>query len=304
VITHGKIFRSVLAVLSAFALSAAAAHADGYSAVIAYGDSLSDNGNLFAAVGLPTAPYFQGRVSNGPVTVEQLASMLNAPLADFAWAGATTGIGNGLDSGTQTSIGFLSLPGMLTELAGYPLPPAPVIPTALFFVWGGANDYEAAGSPTVAAANIITIAKTLQAAGAKNIVVPNLPNLGLTPEFYGSADATQFSLTFNQALLAGLPPGVFLFDTYSLLNGIVANPAAYGFSNVTQPCFNGTTVCANPNQYLFWDDIHPTTYADSILASQIRGGITPEPSTLALLGTGFAGLLTLVQTRRRARTSA
>ena len=297
-ITHTKIFRAVLSVLSAFALSTAAAHADGYSAVIAYGDSLSDNGNLFAAVGLPTAPYFQGRLSNGPVTVEQLASMLNTPLTDFAWAGATTGIGNGLDSGTQTSIGFLSLPGMLTELAGYPLPPAPLVPTALFFVWGGANDYEAAGSPTVAAANIVTIVKTLQAAGAQNIVVPNLPDLGLTPEFFGSADATQFSQTFNQALAAGLPPGVTLFNTYGLLNSIVANPTMYGFTNVTQSCFDGATVCANPDQYLFWDDIHPTTYADSIVASQIRGGLTPEPSTFVLLGSGAAGLLTLLRRRR------
>jgi phospholipase/lecithinase/hemolysin len=302
VISHRKILRSVLSVLSALVLFAAAAHADGISAVIAYGDSLSDNGNLFSHVGLPAQPYFQGRLSNGPVTVEQLASMLNAPLYDFAWAGATTGIGNGLDLGTQTSIGFLSLPGMLTELAGYPLP-TPLIPTALFFVWGGANDHEAAGSPTVAAANIITIVKTLQAAGAQNIVVPNLPNLGLTPEFYGSVDATQFSLTFNQALVAGLPPGVYLFDTYGLLNGIVSDPSRYGLANVTQACFDGTTVCANPNQYLFWDDIHPTTYADSILASQIRSGVTPEPSTFALLGTGATGLLALVRKRRRSKTS-
>ena len=75
----------------------ATASASPISAVVVYGDSLSDNGNLFAATGLPGAPYFMGRRSDGPVAVEQLAASLGAPLADFAWIGATTGIGNYAD---------------------------------------------------------------------------------------------------------------------------------------------------------------------------------------------------------------
>src|ERR1035441_9762115 len=67
------------------------ASAGAYTAVIAYGDSLSDNGNLFAATGQPPAPYWNGRFSNGPVTVEYLANSLHSPLLDFAWGGATTG---------------------------------------------------------------------------------------------------------------------------------------------------------------------------------------------------------------------
>jgi outer membrane lipase/esterase len=45
----------------------AVAQADGFSAVVVYGDSLSDNGNLYAATGQPGAPYYDGRRSNGPV---------------------------------------------------------------------------------------------------------------------------------------------------------------------------------------------------------------------------------------------
>src|ERR1039458_1699715 len=68
------------------------AQAGSFNAVVVYGDSLSDNGNLFAATGQPGWPYYQGRSrSDGPVAVEQLAAALDAPLLDFAWIGATTG---------------------------------------------------------------------------------------------------------------------------------------------------------------------------------------------------------------------
>jgi cholinesterase len=292
---------SVVVVLVAFTLTA---RADSYSAVFAYGDSLSDNGNLFAAIGYPPAPYFNGRFSNGPVAVEQLAAQLGAPLIDFAWGGATTGLGNQIDGGSQTSLGALSLPGMLAELAKYPVPPA-LIPSSLFLVWGGANDFETGGSPTVAAGNIDSIVATLQADGATHILVPGLPDLGLTPEFSGAgaAAATAYTNAFNTALLAGLPPGATYFDTFAFLNGIEANPAAYGITNVTTPCFDAVamTVCSDPSQYLFWDDIHPTTSTDAILAAQFDAAVTtPEPSSILLLGSGIAAMAGLLRRRRAA----
>jgi phospholipase/lecithinase/hemolysin len=281
----------------AFSLTASASS---YSAIFAYGDSLSDNGNLFAAIGYPPAPYYNGRFSNGPVAVEQLASQLGVPLVDFAWGGATSGIGNEIDGGTQTSAGALNLPGMLAELAAYPVPPA-LVPSSLFLVWGGANDFETGGSPTVAAGNIDSIVAALQAEGATHILVPGLPDLGLTPEFYGVAAATLYTEEFNAALLAGLPSGATYFDTFAFLNGIEANAAAYGITNVTASCFTGTTVCSNPNQYLFWDDIHPTTSTDAILAAQFDAAVTtPEPSSILLVGSGIAAMAGVLRRRRAA----
>ena len=46
-------------------------------------------------------------------------------------------------------------------------------------------------------------------------------------------------------------------DIYGLYQSILANPAAFGYTNVTTPA-QGLAV--NPDQYLFWDTpSHPTT---------------------------------------------
>jgi phospholipase/lecithinase/hemolysin len=91
----------------------------------------------------------------------------------------------------------------------------------------------------------------------------------------------------NAELSATLPAGAIFYNTADLLRAIVANPAAYGLTNATDPCFNGVTVCANPGQYLFWDDFHPTTAADAIAAKAFASAV-PEPSSIVLLLTACA----------------
>src|ERR1700744_3603769 len=146
--------------------------------VVVYGDSLSDNGNLFSLIGYPPSPYYDGRFSNGPVAAEQLATALGAPLHDFAVGGATSGVGNYVDGGTQTTPGMYGLPGMQGELAASaPLLGSPIVSSSLFVVWGGANDYLTAGSPIDAAANVAALVSTLESDGAHYILVPGLPNL-------------------------------------------------------------------------------------------------------------------------------
>lgn len=277
------------------------AYAGPFNAVVVYGDSLSDNGNLFALSGQPGFPYFQGRRSNGPVAVEQLAASLNAPLVDLAFLGATTGIGNLADGGTPTSVGSFGLPGMLTEYAGSRATLTPYLANGLFVVWGGADDFLSP-SPmdttpqaiiTRAVNDELTIINGLLAQGAQHILVAGLPDLGLTPDFeqlgaLASAQGSAATDIFNAQLFAALPSGVTFYNTATLLRAIVANPAAYGLTNVTDPCFNGTTVCSNPSQYLFFDGFHPTTAADQIAANAFLSVVTPEPSAFVLLCSGLA----------------
>ena len=166
-----------------------------YSDVVVYGDSLSDNGNLFAfdKGTYPPPPYWMGRMSNGPVAVEDLAHNLRFPLLDFAWIGATSGVGNIVDGGTQTKLGTLRLPGMLTQLAATS---NLVSPTSLVIVWGGTNDFESNGfsqtTAQLAVSDILSIVAELRGLGVMKIMVPGMPDLGLTPEFHGDSQPPSF----------------------------------------------------------------------------------------------------------------
>ena len=253
------------------------------ASVVAYGDSYSDNGNL-------------GRESNGPVIVEQLAADLGVPLTDHAFVGATTGLGNLSDGGGLTSLGSQGYPGMTTSVnADWANPPTDVAST-LFVVWGGHNDILLNGQ-SQGPLNELSIVRSLQAAGAQHILVPGVMDLGLTPFGNGSSfsqQLTTISTTFNTQLQQLLPSGVIYIDPAVILQSIVANPASYNLTNVTAVC-SYSTLCIDPDQYLFWDSFHPTTKADTIFAADFAAAVTavPEPSCAVLLLTGglISGLL-------------
>ncbi len=282
-----------------------------YNSVVVYGDSLSDNGNLYNATGHqypPSPPYYEGRRSNGPVAVEQLASSLNVPIVDHAWIGATTGVGNYADGGTVTTFGSPGLPGMSSIYAATKASLTPYLSHGLFVIWGGPNDVltnypQDAPSVIVARAvsNELAIITDLLGAGARTILAPGMPDLGLTPYFQslgpaGIALGTGITNAFNTTLQAQLPSGVRYYDTAALLRDVIAHPTAYGFTNATDYYLHALT--GNPNDYVFYDDFHPSAATHAILAKEFQNATAvPEPSTLLILGSGFG--LMLVWRRRK-----
>jgi outer membrane lipase/esterase len=70
---------------------------------------------------------------------------------------------------------------------------------------------------------------------------------------------------------------------------------------VTDPCFdrNALTLCSNPDQYMFWDDVHPTSRGHRIIGDRLYAAL-PEPVTLALLAVWLAGIAGM-GTKDRAR---
>jgi phospholipase/lecithinase/hemolysin len=314
-----------------FLLTAANVWATAFTGLYAFGDSLSDSGgNPSAVLSIyklldkncdpfhPCPPYYEGRYSNGPVAVEQLAGAIlpgggtPANFFDFAVSGSTTGIGNFGDGGTATSPGGVGLPGMYQQMELYlTLSGGAADPNALYFVWGGANDFLTLDDPILAAQNIAGYVGALATAGAEHILVPNLPDLGYTPFVQGEgieALAQAFSIGFNTELamqLGGLgvlypATDIVQFDTFSFLNDVILNPADYGLSNSQDACLPSILVapCADPENHVFWDVFHPTTQAHVLIATAFAEAV-PEPGTFALLAVGLFVLMAAGSRQRK-----
>ncbi|GAC1494226.1 MAG: SGNH/GDSL hydrolase family protein [Chamaesiphon sp.] len=279
-----------------------------------FGDSLVDDGNTFNAtlkatgVGYPPPPYFGGRFSNGPVWVEDLAPLLGLtfnPNTDFAFAGATTSSNNIISS---------ALPGLQQQIDSFTaqIKAANQVadPNALYILWAGANDYLFAGvtDPTVPVNNLTQDVISLANVGAKNIMVANLPDLGQFPGTRNSPQSSPLTVLSNahnsilasslNSLSKNLDPSVNIlpFDISSLLSRAIANPGGLGFTNVTDPCLSQSgAVCANPDQYLFWDGFHPTDAGHKQVAAAALAAV-PEPSSgLGILVFGALGAASVLK---------
>ncbi len=293
----------------------APAPAGAFTALYAFGDSLSDAGNVFIGSILagkapyPAPPYFLGEFSNGPNWVEDLSGKLGLGTVfpsllggnDYAFGGATTG-----SPLTNSS----AVPNCVQQVGTFLAAHGNSAPsTGLYTVWFGTNDLalilasgasapiaqsEAQAAAAYEAGEITVLALT----GAKTFIVPLVPDLGKIPAFLAQgpaaeAAATSLASTYNTALendlrtspYASLLGGVHLLDTFGLLDDAVAHPAAYGLTDVSDPCYVAATgkVCATPNAYLSWDGVHPTAKVDAIIAADAAALLAPPRFAIAAI---------------------
>jgi phospholipase/lecithinase/hemolysin len=320
--------------LAAFAISLGVActpASAAYTSIFAFGDSLSDAGNLFSesAGMIPLAPYADGHFSNGPTWVEDLSQMLGlGPMKPFltsndgtnyAFGGAQTGPTD-INPFDPNSPVHIDLP---DQISAFNLVDPNPVKGALYTLDIGANDIMNALEDKIppakletvmmqAEANTIDSVKALVGLGARSLLFYEVPNLGLTPRFKGTAlqkTASDLAASFNAAVLNGLAGfksdglKVFTLDTYDLLGEIEADPSDFGFTNVSDPCWTGDfthpnsgTLCStdpsDQNKFLFWDEVHPTAAGHLLAAEFALDALTavPEVSTWAMMLVGFAGL--------------
>lgn len=133
--------------------------------------------------------------------------------------------------------------------------------------------------------------------GARQFLLMNVPDIGKTPAvqildimYPGIAGAaTSLTNAFNfqllgiQSLINASYPDieVRIFNAYGLLDSIITNPADYGITVTNAPCVTPNIApykCTNPNEYLFWDGLHPTKAVHKIMADAASETLnTPLP---------------------------
>ncbi|HEY1903020.1 MAG TPA: SGNH/GDSL hydrolase family protein [Terracidiphilus sp.] len=248
----------------------------------------------------PDADYTDGRFTDGADTepaaenffgvwIEQLAATFPSKPevkdsldggTNYAYGFATTGSGTGLFTfgpSDSLSVNVENVGQQITEyLATHPK----IDDKTLFVVWGGAIDvlYATSDDDVInAGINQSLNIQRLIHAGATRFILPNLPPLGLTPRLNGSpttsVPANQASALYNDVLNGGI---AFLrdfnrakhlqlaqLDVFNLFYRILAAPSQYSLVNVS---VSSQGMAVDPDTYLFWDDLHPTTRGHDILA--------------------------------------
>ena len=251
-----------------------------FTALYALGDSLSDTGRSPA----PPTNYFNGRFSNGPLWVEYLSAQLGLtynPTNNFAVSGSTTA-------------------GLASQFAG--LTPSTNLASALFTVWSGGNDFlnnaslgfNDAGWSNVIATALLNLTNAIGAVytnGAREVMAPNLPNLGQIPAVSGQPGGFPAYLDskvalYNSLLAAALTnamqqnPGLRIYplDVNSLFTRIISAPATFGVTDTTNGALEDPNLAdksfTGPGaDYLFWDNIHPTTKVHGLIAALAFQGV-------------------------------
>ncbi len=296
--------RLVSLVSTLFLLPASTSMAAG---AVFFGDSLTDSGFY-----TPYLPPGVGKFTTnpGPVWSESLANRFGwdarpffAGGNNFAAGGARVSRQPGITPQPPTD----AAPSMQQQISAYLASRhGHVDSDGPHFVWIGANDIFAIGISQSSGPDLISglspqaylaltaseaahEIKRLADAGAKQLVVLNVPDIGASPFGAsqgpaGAAGLTALSQGYNSLLFLQLQQqgvNVYVLDAFSLLHEIMADPGRYGFANVTLPacgttpsllCTSANFIAPNADQtYLFADGVHPTTAAHRLVADYIEG---------------------------------
>jgi phospholipase/lecithinase/hemolysin len=263
-----------------------------YNAIMAFGDSYTDTGNL------PSSPpdYWNGRFSNGQLWIEYVSQTQG-----FGYNAANNYAVSGTeaeDLGTQIS----KFPGTSNSA------------NVLFAIWSGNNDFanhvslgtnDSAWNTRItnAVASLVAASDLLYQKGARKLVLFNQIDLTQVPSIrnHYTASFRTYLLgkiqTFNTRLTNSVPallsahPGLVLYyvDAYSDMNYLLSHYGAYGFTQATQDALDDSNLSdksfTGPGaNYVFWDSQHPTTKTHNVIASWVNSLLpaVQNPPTISL----------------------
>lgn len=308
-----------------FAPATASAQIPEFGSLYVFGDSLADNGNIYALTKLmgmaPAVPpsdephraYFGGRFSNGYVEFEYLWQRLSGQkpgskkgLTPFLASPFTSAKainfahgGTGTEFFDVTPGGFWAA-GLKGQIEMFRLSlPLRRPSRALYAIATGANDYRldpynVPMDPALVVGNIVESIETLYGLGARDVMVFDLPDLGLLPGNSGDPGPASFisglhNMLLNDALteLEQRLPQLHLIRVHldPLFQELMLSmewqlPALeYYAAPGTSGClFVNPATCPNVAPellgtaelgFLFWDIVHPTTEAHHRLSDYL-----------------------------------
>lgn len=250
-----------LAIFTLLSLSSYSLAANGslYNGIVFFGDSLTDNGNLYSYdFGLfpKSPPYYNGRFSNGNVWSDMVAEhyhLFNVTTENYAVGGETAILHDSSD---------VLLPYTLTQsLDTYYVNDFKDQSQLLYIIWIGANDYLSGNSNTDKVTSDVVNAiqsdiEGLISHGAKNLLILNLPDLSKTPAGIANANRENLSVlstlhnTKLEMAVTALQTrhaevNIHLYDIYKLFNDLTSTPEVFNnqfhthLKNTTGACWKG-----------------------------------------------------------------
>jgi phospholipase/lecithinase/hemolysin len=267
--------------LTTFAFRVPTAHASflNFQNLVVFGDSLSDNGNTFAAAGLPKPPYYDGRWTNGLNWVDYFSEIAKIPdvTAFLKNRGTNFAVGGSTSLDLAGQIGTY-----LGENGGR------ANPSDLYVIWIGANDFQQGLNPQQTISAIEAEVVVLGKLGMKNLLLITVPDISLTPNVIAEGGAKvlaakNFVAKVNSTLQAqiaiyamALGINLKLVEINPLFMEAVSDPRAFGFVNSVNAAYNTSTgaIVPHPDTYVFWDGFHPTTPVHDLAAQLIYQNAT------------------------------
>lgn len=170
---------------------------------------------------------------------------------------------------------------------------------ALYILWGGSNDYFSPNAdPEETIDNIEAEIESLYDVGGRNFLVVNLPDLGIipeanNPELPASPEVLTALVNTHNSLLDSTVDeledtltgaNLTILDINSLFGEVTENPEEFGFTNVTEPFLDPITLTptagADPDEYLFFDTIHPTEAGHNLVFDSAKEALGIESDIL------------------------
>lgn len=244
---------------------------------------------------IPDGTYAKGghHVSNGATWVEQFARGRGLSGNTKPALGNKGTKASNYAVGGARAVDYPCRFNLSNQLAAYLEDGILATEKTLFIIEIGANDVRdalATQDPNIigyALSNIGNAIGTLYSQGARKFLLVNVPAIGETPAVKmidiiapgAAAAANALTQGFNSNLVpllnflnATLPEvDIRMFDLYTALNEIIADPENFGISNTQDACVTPNVApftCKNPDSYLFWDGIHPTKVVHAIMAQR------------------------------------